>query len=107
MSLRYASNHLFNELFAETPVLTIASRNGRNEELDQRRNDCLIDRFFFIGRETKMGWQPTVIKTAEQFFLTPFQVSKIVQRNADKLRKLKKEQPGKNYFIKKWPHLVW
>ena len=96
-----------------TPVIPITRTIGRNADLNDARNECLVERFFFISHKTKMWFQPAVQEVAPQFFISAFHASKLILANRGKLsvlRKQWKDQPiekVQKHFSKKWPHLVW
>lgn len=100
---------LFKELFYdEAPVVTMKPRKGRNDELNNLRNECLISRYYYTGRENpKISYDALIKDIAAQFFISTFTVHDVLQDNYSFLFGLKKENPGKAYFVKKWPHLVW
>lgn len=97
---------LFQEVFVPATTLTV-SRQGRSERLHNRRNECLIDRYYFYGKFTDKRYD-SILKTLEdEFFLEEITLQKRLSENFELLSKLKSEQPAKSYFVKKWPHLVW
>lgn len=99
---------LFNNIFYdEAPVVQMKPRKGRNDELNALRNECLIARYFYTGRESQKVYSVLIREIADQFFISPVTVSEVIQGNYNLLMGLKKENPGKGYFVKKWPHLVW
>ncbi len=95
------------------PVIPITRNNGRNKEQHERRNDCLLDRYYFICRNTGKFFDAVVKIVADEFFITEFHASKVILQNNEKLVVLKQqwknEAPEKmqKVFMKKWPHLVW
>ncbi|MGQ0740202.1 MAG: hypothetical protein ACT4OJ_14215 [Bacteroidota bacterium] len=117
MNLR-GGNIAFKTLFdepAEAPVIYLSKIQGRSQELNQRRNECLIDRYYFIARSNgpEMRYEATVKRVASEFFLSPYHASKIIinhsrQRTELKMRwKAEPIEKIKGYLSKKWPHLVW
>jgi hypothetical protein len=95
---------LFNE---PAQVIQINSKQGRDQTLDKKRNECLVDRYFYIGRTTKMSYIPLLQKVAAEFFISTYTAGKVITKNLDLLHQLKNDSPSRNYFAKKWPHLVW
>lgn len=98
---------------ATTPSLPHTKANGRSKELHDRRNECLLERYYFTGRITKQRYEAVIEKVAAEFFITDFHCSKIILQNNDKLISIKmkwKNEDDKKVlqaFTKKWPQLVW
>lgn len=99
-------NTLYSQIFVEPATVLESKRKGRSEVLNSKRNDCLIDRYFYYGR---FGLRYDIILNllSDEFFLSEVTIPKIVDENLDKLIALKKTKPTKTYFQKKWPHMVW
>lgn len=105
-------NVLFDE--PEIPVINLTKIQGRNQELNQRRNECLVDRYYFTGRlNSESNYEAIVNKVAAQFFLSPYYCSKVILNHTRQLTELKltwKAEPVEKmqkHFARKWPHLVW
>jgi hypothetical protein len=104
---------LFDE--PETPVISLTKIQGRSQELNQRRNECLLDRYYFIARSNgpEMRYEATVKRVASEFFLSPYHASKIILNHAKQLTSLKLQWKAESlekmqkHFAKKWQHLVW
>lgn len=108
MKVRGATTLFENVFYAdEAPVVQMVPRKGRSTERDAQRNECLIDRYYFTGRESKCAFHILINQMADQFFISPSTVSNVIQANYSQLATLKKDSPAKGYFQKKWPHLVW
>jgi len=97
---------LFENMFVDVPELTV-SRKGRSEELIKERNECLVDRYYFYGSSTDKRYEAIMNDLKKEFFIETYTIQEILSENVDKLSELKKQQPQKNYFKDKWPHLVW
>jgi hypothetical protein len=106
MSYIRGQQKLFKEVFVEAPALT-AKRQGRSETLHNLRNECLVDRFYFYGKFTDKRYSAILDLLKFEFFLETFTIQERINENYGLLSELKLKQPGKNYFHKKWPHLVW
>lgn len=101
-------NTLYAHIFVEPAVvITEAKRKGRSEALNTKRNDCLIDRYFFYGKFSGLRYDLILGILSDEFFLSEATIPKVVDENLEKLVALKKLKPSKQYFQKKWPHLVW
>lgn len=99
---------LFENFFEDeqTPVVT-ATRRGRSEELHARRNEALIERYYYYGKFTDKRYEAILDQLSDEFFLTPVTISEVMNDNFNKLSDLKAHAPAKDYFKKKYPHLVW
>jgi hypothetical protein len=101
-------NTLFSHIFVEAaPAQPSKRKSGRSEEQNSRRNECLLDRYFFYGRFSGLRYDLILEKLSAEFFLSEVTIPKVVQENLDKLIQIKKSEPTKEYFQNKWPHLVW
>lgn len=98
---------LYRQIFVEDSSNPDSKRKGRNEHLNNRRNDCLIDRYFWYGKFSGLRYDLIIKALSEEFFLTEVTVPRIVEDNFEKLAALKQMKPDKKYFLKKWPHLTW
>ena len=97
---------LFEQLIDKDTQLTV-SRQGRSQQLHDLRNECLIDRYFFYLKFTDKRYDAILEKLKQEFFLEAFTIQERITEGYEFLAKLKQEPPQKNYFVKKWPHLVW
>ena len=82
-------------------------RKGRNDKLVNRRNECLLARYFFYGHYKNMCYEDIVRVLTGEFFLSPNTIIPIIQGNADQLQLIKQRGLVKFYFQNKWPHLKW
>lgn len=99
---------LFKDIFIETDEKPVEKqKKGRSEQLNSRRNECLIDRYFFLGRFSGQRYDLILSQLSNEFFLSEVTIPKIVDENLEKLVALKQQRPDKKYFQEKWPHLTW
>ena len=110
---------LFKEVFQAPPTTTqTEKRKGRSSSLHDKRNECLLDRYYWHGRREiepgkTMSYDSLLRTIAEEFFLSKSTVPEVVDVNYDTLIAIKKEWADKpqlalqKYFMKKWPHFVW
>ena len=99
---------LFKAIFIETEEMPVVEkRKGRSELLNSKRNECLIDRYFFYGKFSALKYEKILENLSAEFFLSEVTIPKIVDEHLEKLVALKAQKPSKQYFQKKWPHLVW
>jgi hypothetical protein len=104
MSLR-GTNTLFAEVF-DIPAVA-KQRKGRSETLYSRRNDFLIDRYYFLGKTTGLRFELLMRIVAEEMFLSTYTVQDILFDNTAKIQAVKKLSPTKKELMKKWPHINW
>lgn len=105
----------FMKVFYEetTPVINITKNSGRNKELNSKRNECLLDRYYFIAKSTGKRFDLCIGIVAAEFFISDFHASKIILQHPNMLTALKiqwKAEPVEKmqkHFAKKWAHLVW
>lgn len=98
---------LFGNFFDEQTPVAIATRRGRSEELHTRRNEALIDRYYYYGKFTDKRYESILDQLSDEFFLTPVTISEVINDNFGKLSDLKATAPAKDFFKKKYPHLIW
>ena len=101
------SQSLFADIFEEPPSMVERSRKGRSAQLHARRNECLIDRYYFKGKFTDKRYNKIISELSEEFFISPVTIPDLINDNFQLLASLKKQQPEKSYFVKKWSHLSW
>jgi hypothetical protein len=114
MSRHRGINTLFNDLFLEEPsTVCVAEKKqkGRSPDLISRRNECMLDRYFFylIRRPNYVVLLETI---SNEFFLSMVTIPDIVDENYDYITDLRKQfadnpEKVKKVFAGKWPHLVW
>jgi hypothetical protein len=107
--IQRGSQTLFKNIFieAEEKPLQEEPKKGRSKQLNSKRNECLIDRYFFYGRFSGLRYELILATLSVEFFLSDVTIPKIVDENLDKLIQLKQAKPDRQYFKTKWPHLVW
>lgn len=98
---------LFKDIFVEETERPNRLRKGRSEAHIARRNECLIDRYYFHAKTTEKRYDVVLKTLSEEFFLSEITIPEIIDDCYDQLSHLKKNPPVKSYFMKKWPHLVW
>lgn len=104
MSLR-GSNTLFNDIF----VMPVAEkqRKGRSEFLISKRNEFLIDRYFYLGKTTGLRYELLIRIIADEMFLSAYTIQEILYDNSAKIQAVKKVSPSKKDLMRKWPHINW
>lgn len=104
MSLR-GTNTLFKDIY-ELP-LPEKQRKGRSESLINLRNDCLVDRYYFIAKTTGLRYELVIGILSKEFFLSEVTIPEILDDNYYKIAAVKKAAPTKKELEKKWSHLNW
>ena len=117
MSLRGA-NILFKDYYAEeAPVISIDRRKGRSQELNDKRNNCLLHRYHYHRTKKlegkRISYESLVATVADEFFISPTTVTEVMIDLSTSLSALNTKWPldMNNQFGKHcekiWPHLVW
>lgn len=108
----------FKDIFDDevlAPVLPIKKVQGRDEDLNRLRNECLLHRYYWICRKNgpEYTYKAAIRDTASLFFLSPFYTSKVVLNNNELLIQIKQKWKGETTekmskdFARRWPQLVW
>jgi ferric iron reductase protein FhuF len=84
-----------------------SKQKGRSKQLHNKRNECLVDRYYYYGKLEERQRLKILESLSSQFFISIVTIPELIDENYEYLVKLKKMQPNKEYFKKKWPHLVW
>ena len=82
-------------------------RRGRNNELLEKRNACLLARYYYYGHFTEKRYDAIIQHLSTEFFLSPVTIQDLVQDHVNYLHELKQLNPRRAYFESQWPHLVW
>jgi len=98
------SNTLFADIF-EVPALP-KQKKGRNKDLHDLRNECLIERYFYYGTK-RLSYHAILETIGKEFFVSTYTIPYLIADHSAHLQKLKQEKPAIKYFKDKWPHLVW
>lgn len=98
---------LFKDFFEQPETAVKVRRKGRSQELNEQRNECLVSRYYYYGKFTEKRYMVILEDLSREFFLSPTTISEVVNDNITILAKLKREQPVKQFFTKRWPHLTW
>lgn len=96
----------FNEVIKENG-LEGASRKGRSISLLQKRNECLVARYFYYGYLKHKCFEEILKLLVLEFYLSPTTVCLVVKDKGDQLHLLKQRAPTVSYFQSRWPHLKW
>ena len=97
---------IFNEIIKDSGIIR-TPRRGRNNTLIDKRNDCLIARYYYYASVRNKCYEDTLRQIVSEFFLSPATIANIVQEHAEQLYYLKQKGPVLYYFQNRWPHLKW
>lgn len=97
---------LFKDIFVPVAPPT-KQRKGRSKELFQKRNECLVDRYWYYGRTSEKRYDVILKTLSGEFFLSEYTIAEIINDNYVLLKKVNEKKPEKSYFSRKWTHLVW
>lgn len=99
---------LFDNIIFEE-VIAPKERKGRNNSLHIKRNECLMDRYFYYAKIIGLNYPKTLEELEKEFWLCMSTIPQIMEKpdNQLYLRRLKMQQPAKSFFVKKWPHFSW
>jgi len=82
-------------------------RKGRDTKLLEKRNECLIARYYYYRNFTDKRYEVIIDLLVDEFWLTRLTLPQIISKYTSELRKLTDLRPDKTYFTNKWPHLKW
>ena len=100
------SNTLFNDIFTETPVAKPVK--GRSADLIEKRNDLVIHRYVFLCEiKPRLSYEQVITMLSDELFLSIVTIPEIISDNRGKIQVLRKQVPTRNYYSKKYPHIVW
>ena len=97
---------IYNEVIKGEGLNTNA-RKGRNSNLVERRNECLLARYFYYGFYKNKCYEDIMRILVTEFFLSPNTIAGIVQNNEELLKAVKQRARVSYYFQNRWPHLKW
>jgi hypothetical protein len=105
------STSLFSEILFDydNDSLAIKAEKGRSKDLIAKRNELLVDRYFFYLKNFHFRYDHIITLLSDEFFLSEVTIPKILMMadNQLYLRRLKMEVPPVKSFKEKWPHLIW
>lgn len=99
---------LFTDLIYEkTETTSLKLIKGRNEDLLDLRNECLVTRYVYMMQLT--GWRLDLLKRmlSKDFFLRMRTVEDILDANYQLVKTTRVNLPGKKEVEKKWPQYSW
>ena len=97
---------IFNELTHNDDTAARIQR-GRKSELIDKRNQCLIARYYYHGCMKKKCYEDTVNALVAEFFITPERIVNIIQENGPLLKAMKEDTPTAYSLQTYWPAWRW
>ncbi len=97
---------IFNQIIKDNGI-TRERHKGRNNSLVDKRNECLVARYYYYAVIKKKYFEDILIQMVAEFFLSPTTIAMIVRDSPELLQALKQKNPVKYYFQNKWPHMKW
>lgn len=83
-------------------------RKGRSALLINRRNELLINRYYFYAiQEPKLQFDYIISLISGELFISPLTIVEIIAANREVLAKLRKQQPDSRQLAQKWGFFVW
>jgi hypothetical protein len=107
MSAVRGTNTLFKEFFEAEQPIKVAPKGIIQSTNASRRNECLVDRYFFYGKYYGLSYNRILDELEKEFFISKGTIPDIISDNIDQLRSIKKVAPVRADLKKKWPHLDW
>jgi hypothetical protein len=109
MPSQYPMKKDYNPIKNETPKgrQNRVTRKGRNDQLMEKRNECLVARYYYYGSHSEKRYDIILQQLSDEFFLSTSTIQDLVQSNMKYLHELKDKEPRRAYFESNWPHLVW
>jgi hypothetical protein len=83
------------------------ARKGRDNSLIEKRNRCLLARYYYYVRYKDKCFEDVLRLLVAEFYLSPTTLSKLLLDNSEKLQEMKAKDPALYYFQSNWPHIKW
>jgi hypothetical protein len=97
---------LFKEII-KGDGLGAPAQKGRNNRLLEKRNKCLLARYYYYGYFKNFCYEEIIRELVNEFFLSPNTIAAIVQQNVEQLHAMRKHTLVVYSFQNRWPHLKW
>ena len=96
-----------HSVFFATKSSAVETRKGRSALLVNRRNELLINRYYFYAiQEPKLQFDYIVSLISDELFISPLTIVEIISANREALSELRK-QPNNKQLAKRWSFFVW
>lgn len=97
---------LFNSIIKRNSDEKLNKR-GRNEELLDQRNSCMIARYYYYGKYKGKCFEEILLTMASEFFLTTTRISRIIQENTEVIKEMKDNEVSIYQLQANYPHFKW
>ena len=104
--MQRGTQSLFQGIFEDAPI-RVRTGKGRNSDLNAKRNEQLVARYYYYGKFYETRYTAILSKLESEFYIISVTVVEVITANHSLLMNLKKTQPTIKYFKDKWPHWVW
>ena len=82
-------------------------QKGRSSTQVRRRNECLMDRYYYYSAFTDKRYELIVETLSAEFFLSIHTIPDLIQDYARHITELKQKKPTVAYFSSRWPFMKW
>lgn len=101
------SNTLFADIFDNVAPVAKA-RKGRSASLIEKRNDLLLHRYvFYAQQQPRLSYDFIINTLSEELYIAPITIVEIIADNRPSIQSIRKQEPTRAYFAKKFPCWVW
>jgi len=97
-------------LFEEVSIPTQSTeelRSGRNPQLLENRDNCLLHRLYYKSSLLRKVYEDVYKELEQEFFLSKSMLQKIVQAKADQALAIKRKHPSVQELRDMFPFMVW
>jgi len=102
---------IFSNIFTTVSKeeLSTPKRKGRSEELNNTRNEFLLNRYYYYCHffDKKLSYHFIITRLANEVFLSEHTVTDIIENNYAMLSQIKLNKPDIAFLKEKYPHIVW
>jgi len=105
--IRQFQSLLFDEMTVTAPDGEREKRFGRDQQLAEKRNELLAYRYYYYVKIIRKNYPDTLAALQAEFFLSEYQISRVIGDSSVVLARLKQLQPTVRQLAHQYPHLVW
>lgn len=107
--MQRGSRTLFTDIFeTEADATDVQKRKGRSEVFHARRNELLINRYYYYGnKQPRPSYKWILGQLSFEFNISETTIVEAIADNHGILQLLKKNKPTPKDMAKRWPHFVW
>src|SRR3954462_2942437 len=97
---------IYNEIIKGHGLGAVVPK-GRNNKLIEKRNECLLARYYYYGHFKNKCYEEILNLLMTEFYLSPNTIANIIQNNTDQLHAIRQRAMVMYYFQNHWPHYKW